>query len=669
MRRLYLVAFSILALSAQICSGRPQLSEDVTNFEFNQDDSVVTESSQNASDYKGTEVTVIGTLKDISQTLKSKFIAIGDKIKDKLHELNQAYGDQAEKIKAELKRLKQQLKDSIQALKEKVQDLFRKSQYASLCEHASNFREKIVEIRDRLNEFMKAVKDITGDKLRQMQELAKKLRKQIKIKIQEHFCGSGNSQVALYHLSDDDNNEDNEAYVIATLKDVSKTIKERFLIIVEQLKQKFSELKQVGLKYTEEIKMQIQILKKKLADSVEAIKQKVGELLNPAQYASLSEHMMKVIAKMANLRETLRKLKEEVKRVSGEKLAKLKEIIKETRQKIREHIQELIYGSSYSHAALYHESDDDHEKKDDEACFIATLEEISKTLKDKLLIPVVHLKQIFAELKQVGGEHAEKVKAQIQNLKEKVADVREEIKPKVQALVKPTQYASFKEHTMETFRKLRKIQEKLFKFLADVQEVTADKAEALEKLIKKKHQEIRENVKELIGYRRDKTALCQASDGDKYAEAYIVDTLKAILKTLKETFLVLGAQIADKVNEIKEAVGERATVLKTQLEDLKGQLGEAAGDLKKKVLEIVRPEKFAPYGLSDDLSSAVLENLATLMSRLQSFLDKAQKLAWEKWVKMEENIRELRSGIKQSIEKLELTLHTKDLRKITSISL
>lgn len=601
MRRLYLVAFSILALSVQICSGRPQLSEDVTNFECNQDDSVVTESSQNASDYKSTEVTVIGTLKDISEILKNKFIAIGDKIKDNLHELNQAYGDQAENIKVELKRLKRQLKDSTQALKEKMQDLFRKSQHASLCEHASNFREKIVEIRGRLNEFMKAVKDITGDKLRQMQERAKKLRKQIKIKIQELFHGSRDSQEALYHLSDDDNNEDNEAYVIATLKDISKTMKERFLIIVEQLKQKFAKLKQVGLKDTEEIKMQIHNLKKTLADSVGAIKQKVGELLNPAQYASLGKHVMKIFAKMANLRETLNKLKEEVKRVSGEKLARLKKIIRETRQKIREHIQELIYGSSYSHMALYHESDDDNEDKDGEVYFIETLEDISKTLKDKFLILVVRLKQIFAELQQVGGKHTEKIKAQIQNLKEKAADVREEIKPKIQALVKPTQYASFKGHTMETFRKLLKIQEQLFKFLADVQEVTADKAEALEKLIKRTLQETRENVKELIGCRRDKTALYQASDGDKYVEAYLVDTLKTILKTLKETFLVLGAQIADKVNEIKEAVGERATVLKTQHEDLKGQLGEAAGDLKKEVLEIVRPEKLAPYGLSDDL--------------------------------------------------------------------
>ncbi|KAG0412047.1 hypothetical protein HPB47_010815 [Ixodes persulcatus] len=231
---------------------------------------------------------------------------------------------------------------------------------------------------------------------------------------------------------------------------------------------------------------------------------------------------------MANLREKLSKLMEEVKRVSGEKLAKLKEIIKETRQKIREHIQELIYGSSNSHAALYHESDDDNEKKDDEAYVIATFEDISKTLKDKLLILVVHLKQIFAELKQVGGEHGEEIKAQIQSLKKNVADVRADIKRKVQELINSTQYASLKKQAMETFAKLRRIQEKLFKFLADVQEVTADKAEVLEKLIKKTCQEIRENVKELIPYRKDETALYQASDGDKYDEAYIVDTLKTI---------------------------------------------------------------------------------------------------------------------------------------------
>lgn len=99
---------------------------------------------------------------------------------------------------------------------------------------------------------------------------------------------------------------------------------------------------------------------------------------------------------------------------------------------------------------------------------IAILQEIAKTLKHKFVIIVKHLKHIFAELKQVGGGHAEKINAQIQTLKENVADVRADIERKVKVLIKPTQYASFKVQGIGPFAKLRKIQEKLFKFLAHV---------------------------------------------------------------------------------------------------------------------------------------------------------------------------------------------------------
>ncbi|KAM7300590.1 putative DNA double-strand break repair Rad50 ATPase [Ixodes scapularis] len=477
-------------------SARLQASEGVTGFDFDQANLITIKPFQDAPSDNDTQVTVIDTLRDISKTLKEKFIILGDKIKEKMNQLKQVAGDQAQKIKSQLNDLKQQLKDSVQALRQKVQGFFDKGQYASFGEHAIEVFGKIVEIRDKLNEFMKGVKDVTADKLRQMQELAKQLRQQIKMKVQELLHGSSDSQTAVYYVIDDDDVEDSEAYVIATLKDISKSLKEKFLLLVE------------------------------------------------------------------------------------------------------------------------------------------------------------HLKEKFAELKKVGGEHANKIKGELQTLMEQVADAREAMKQKVQELFKPAQYASFGEHATEIFAKLGNLREKLNKFLKDVKKVTGEKVDKLRELIKETRQEIKKRIQELMGSSNATTALYQASDADEDKEAYIVDTLKDISKTLKEKFLVLGKRIAQKIQDLKEAVGLRATVLKKQLKELKGQLGEAAGAMKKKVLEMVRPGQSAQYGLSDDMFSEVSQNLAALRKKLQSFLEKVQKLAGEKWVKMQETIRELRNEIKQSIREL-----------------
>ncbi|KAG0445741.1 hypothetical protein HPB47_013695 [Ixodes persulcatus] len=142
---------------------------------------------------------------------------------------------------------------------------------------------------------------------------------------------------------------------------------------------------------------------------------------------------------------------------------------------------------------------------------------------------------------------------------------------------------------MEIFAKLFNLREELNKFLNDVKKVTGEKVDKLRELIKETRREIKKRIQELMGYSNATTALYQASDADEDREAYLVDTLKDISKTLKEKFLVLGERIAQKIQDIKEAVGLRATVLKKQLKELKGQLGEAAGAMKKKVLEIFRP--------------------------------------------------------------------------------
>ncbi|KAM7304728.1 putative DNA double-strand break repair Rad50 ATPase [Ixodes scapularis] len=652
MRLLFFVALSFLALAAQVCSGRPQVDEGKADLEWIQADAITTESIKDASSENDTQVTVIDTLRDISKTLKEKFIILGDKIKEKMNQLKQAAGDQAQKIKSQLNDLRKQLKDSVQALKKKVQGFFDKGQYASFGEHAIEVFGKIVEIRDKLNEFIKGVKDVTGDKLRQMQELAKQLRQQIKMKVQELLHGSSDSQTAVYYANDDDDVDDSEAYVIATLKDISKSLKEKFLLLVEHLKEKFAELKKAGSEHAEKIKGELQTLMEQVADAREAMKQKVQELFKPAQYASFGEHAMEIFAKLGKLREKLNKFLEDVKKVTGEKVEMLRKLIKETREEIKKKIQELIQGSSDTQMVFYHVSDDDTDE-DNDAYVIETLKDISKTLKEKFLILVENLKQKFGELKKVGDQHAENIKAQIRALKERVSDARDALKQKVQELFKPAEYASFGEHAMEIFAKLENLREKLNKFLEDVKKVTGEKVDKLRELIKETRQEIKTKIQELIeGSSSATTALYQASDDDEDAEAYIIDTLKDISKALKEKFLVLGERIAQKVQDIKQAFGQRAEVLKKQLQELKGQLRQASYALKKKVLEMIRPEQSAQYGMFDGISSAVSENLATLRTRLEKFLNKVQKLAGEKWVKMQETIRDLRNEIKQSIRKL-----------------
>ncbi|XP_029851339.2 probable DNA double-strand break repair Rad50 ATPase [Ixodes scapularis] len=652
MRLLFFVALSFLALAAQVCSGRPQVDEGKADLEWIQADAITTESIKDASSENDTQVTVIDTLRDISKTLKEKFIILGDKIKEKMNQLKQAAGDQAQKIKSQLNDLRKQLKDSVQALKKKVQGFFDKGQYASFGEHAIEVFGKIVEIRDKLNEFIKGVKDVTGDKLRQMQELAKQLRQQIKMKVQELLHGSSDSQTAVYYANDDDDVDDSEAYVIATLKDISKSLKEKFLLLVEHLKEKFAELKKAGSEHAEKIKGELQILMEQVADAREAMKQKVQELFKPALYASFGEHAMEIFAKLGKLREKLNKFLEDVKKVTGEKVEMLRKLIKETREEIKKKIQELIQGSSDTQMVFYHVSDDDTDE-DNDAYVIETLKDISKTLKEKFLILVENLKQKFGELKKVGDQHAENIKAQIRALKERVSDARDALKQKVQELFKPAEYASFGEHALEIFAKLENLREKLNKFLEDVKKVTGEKVDKLRELIKETRQEIKTKIQELIENSSSATtALYQASDDDEDAEAYIIDTLKDISKALKEKFLVLGERIAQKVQDIKQAFGQRAEVLKKQLQELKGQLRQASYALKKKVLEMIRPEQSAQYGMFDGISSAVSENLATLRTRLEKFLNKVQQLAGEKWVKMQETIRDLRNEIKQSIRKL-----------------
>uniref|UniRef100_A0A4D5RYB5 Putative paramyosin n=1 Tax=Ixodes scapularis TaxID=6945 RepID=A0A4D5RYB5_IXOSC len=265
MRLQFFIAVSFLALAVHVCSGRRQVNEGVTGFDFDQANLTTIKPFQDAPSDNDTQVTVIDTLRDISKTLKEKFIILGDKIKEKMNQLKQAAGDQAQKIKSQLNDLKQQLKDSVQALRKKVQGFFDKGQYASFGEEAIIIFGKLFNIRARLNEFIKGMKDITGDKLRQM------------------------------------------------------------------------------------------------AEAREAMKQKVQELFKPAQYASFGEHAMEIFAKLVNLREKLNKFLKDVKKVTGEKVDKLRELIKETREEIKKRILELM-GSSNGASAQYQAIDADEDK-------------------------------------------------------------------------------------------------------------------------------------------------------------------------------------------------------------------------------------------------------------------------------------------------------------------
>ncbi|CAN8021053.1 unnamed protein product [Ixodes persulcatus] len=638
MRFLFFVGCLVLAIAAQVCSGRPQDPAYGTDVE---QDYVVPKDvqlSRHTWDEEDHEEYIIDTLKDISKTLREKFLLLAEKIKEKMTALRQAAGARASLLKEQLSDLKHQLEVSTGILKQKVQDLFDKGQYATMGDNALETFAKLYELRGRLNKFVHGMKDMTGEKLEKLAELVRELRHKIEKKVQELMYGSSGTDVALYYGSDE---IDDEAYVIQTLRDISRTLKEKFLLLGEHMKQKLAELKEIGGRHAEVIKEQLKELKGKLAIAREELKQKVQKLFDRAQYASFGENAVIIISKIFDMRARLNDFIEAIKNVTGEKLQALKGIIKELRLKIKEKVRELLHGSAKPQTALYSSNENDAE-----AYIIGTLRDIAKTLKKKFLVLVQTVKDKLSELMRSVGKHAKVIKEQLQKIFNQLNEARKELQQKLAELFTPS--PSMKKHAEEIFAKLKKLRAKFAVFVKEVKNITVEKAQKLMKMIVELRDEIKQEISQLLKSTHS-YALYQASDDDEDKEAYIIDTLKSISATLKEKFLTLGENIRQKLIELKGASGEQAKAIKKQLTNLRNQLSESVQALKRKVADIFNTAHYTSFGSN---ALEVFAKLFDLREKLSNFIKVMKTVTGEKLEKLQVLIKELREDIKKKVQEL-----------------
>lgn len=281
---------------------------------------------------------------------------------------------------------------------------------------------------------------------------------------------------------------------------------------------------------------------------------------------------------------------------------------------------------------------------------MATLKDIRWTLKEKFALLSDKIKQKLVAIKEAAGERAELLKGQLQTLRDQLDNARKELLKKITALFKPASYASLREHVAEVLEKIKKIRDKLYVLVEQAKTVTAEKMDKLKILIKELRDELKEKIHELLnGPRENNGALYLASDDEEDNDAYIVDTLRSMGKTLKEQFLDVGRKLAEKLRLAKTAVGEHLDDIKTEISGLRAQLKESRRVLAEKLRDLIRP---AQYGVFSDMAAAVREKLSAIREKMQEFLHNVKTITLEKWAKMEKTIRELRHQIKQSVQKM-----------------
>ncbi|KAM7315856.1 hypothetical protein ISCGN_005639 [Ixodes scapularis] len=387
MRFLFFVGCLVLAIAAQgeTYPGRivPQDPAYGTDVEQDYVAPKDVQLSGHTWDEEDHEEYIIDTLKDISKTLREKFLLLAEKIKEKINELRQAAGGRASLLKEQLSDLKHQLEESTSILKRKVQDLFDKGQYATMGDNALETFAKFYELRGRLNKFVHGMKDMTGEKLEKLAELVRELRHKIEKKVQELMYGSSGTDVALYHGSDEiddeayviqtlreisrtlkekflllgsDNTpalylaiediEDNEAYIIDTLKDISKTLKEKFMVLGEKIGLKMDEMRQAAGLRAAILKKQLQELKGQLIEARDAVKLKLWEIIRPglsAQYSLISDISSRVFDKLSSLRDNLQNFLNKLQATAGGGWTKMQDKISDLRKQIKENIQNMLH--------------------------------------------------------------------------------------------------------------------------------------------------------------------------------------------------------------------------------------------------------------------------------------------------------------------------------------
>ncbi|KAG0412048.1 hypothetical protein HPB47_010816 [Ixodes persulcatus] len=491
MRFLFFVGCLVLAIAAQVCSGRPQDPAYGTDVE---QDYVVPKDvqlSRHTWDEEDHEEYIIDTLKDISKTLREKFLLLAEKIKEKMTALRQAAGARASLLKEQLSDLKHQLEESTGILKQKVQDLFDKGQYATMGDNDLETFAKLYELRGRLNKFVHGMKDMTGEKLEKLAELVRELRHKIEKKVQELMYGSSGTDVALYYGSDE---IDDEAYVIQTLRDISRTLKEKFLLLGEHMKQKLAELKEIGGRHAEVIKEQLKELKE--SDDAEDDEAYIIDTLKSISVA-LKERFATLVEK---IRQKLLELKgaagEQAKAIK-EQLQNFKNQLSELREAIKQQISQLLHGSDNT-PALYLAIED---IEDNKAYIIDTLKDISKTLKEKFMVLGEKIGLKMDEMRQAAGLRAAILKKQLQELKGQLIQVRDAVKLKLWEIMRPgqsAQYSLISDMSSSVFDKLSALRDKLQNFLNKLQATAGEGWTKMQDKIRDLRKEIKEGIQNML---------------------------------------------------------------------------------------------------------------------------------------------------------------------------
>ncbi|KAM7301259.1 putative DNA double-strand break repair Rad50 ATPase [Ixodes scapularis] len=473
-------------VGSALCVNRPQDPAYGTDVEQDYVAPKDVQLSGHTWDEEDHEEYIIDTLKDISKTLREKFLLLAEKIKEKINELRQAAGGRASLLKEQLSDLKHQLEESTSILKRKVQDLFDKGQYATMGDNALETFAKFYELRGRLNKFVHGMKDMTGEKLEKLAELVRELRHKIEKKVQELMYGSSGTDVALYHGSDE---IDDEAYVIQTLREISRTLKEKFLLLESD------HVEDDEAYIIDTLKGISVALKERFATLVEKIRQKLLEL----------------------------------KGAAGEQTKAIKDQLENFKNQLRE-----------SRQALQQEANVDDDQNDKRAYVINTLKDIAKSLKEKFLNIGEKIRQKLAELKTAAGAQVVRIKEQLKELAKQMFKAREELREKLKELARPkqTQYAYFNDQGFDIFSKITHIKEKLASFLKRMKDLTGETLAKLRTEVGELREAIKQQISQLLQGSDNTPALYLAIEDIEDNEAYIIDTLKDISKTLKEKFMV-----------------------------------------------------------------------------------------------------------------------------------
>ncbi|XP_049270223.1 uncharacterized protein LOC119388026 [Rhipicephalus sanguineus] len=630
------------------------MADDNENEDFDDDDGrkypkifITSPRSLRLHERQATEVEayIVDTLKDIGRTLKDQFLVIGSQMQNKTQELKETAGVHAQQIKEQLKVLGEQLKIARDALAKKLFELFVPATYSDSNVNVFQILSSLSSLRERLQKLLTEVQSATGEKWEKLKGLIQELRSEIRLKVQELLHGS--SAPAAYTAIDTSADDDYEAYIVDTLKDIGRTLKDQFLVIGSQIQNKTQELKEIAGVHAQEIKEQLNVLAEKLNIARDALAKKLFELFFPATYSDSNANVFQILSSLSGLRERLQKFLTEVQSATGEKWEKLKGLIQELRSEIRLKVQELLHGSSApaAYTAIDTSADDDYE-----AYIVDTLKDIGRTLKDQFLVIGSQIQNKTQELKETAGVHAQQIKEQLKVLGEQLKIARDALAKKLFELFVPATYSDSNVNVFQILSSLSSLRERLQKFLTEVQSATGEKWEKLKGLIQELRSEIRLKVQELLhgsSAPAAYTAIDTSADDDY--EAYIVDTLKDIRRTLKDQFLVIGNQIQNKTQELKETAGVHAQQIKEQLNVLAEKLNIARDALAKKLFELFFP---ATYSDSNANVFQILSSLSGLRERLQKFLTEVQSATGEKWEKLKGLIQELRSEIRLKVQEL-----------------